>query len=165
VKDALRLLEKGQPVVIRKILHAAHFVPESKKTGELLKELQKRRSHLALVVNEHGSLTGLVTLEDLLEEIVGEIHDEYDWEERPVEKLRDGSMVVEGTVSAAKLREAYEVPLPESEEFETVAGFMLERLGTLPKGGEVVQMGDYRLTVVDVEKNRISKVKVERAPG
>jgi putative hemolysin len=165
VKDALRLLEKGQPVVIRKILHAAHFVPESKKTGELLKELQKRRSHLALVVDEHGSLTGLVTLEDLLEEIVGEIHDEYDWEERPVEKLRDGSLVVEGTVSAAKLRDTYEVPLPPSEEFETVAGFMLERLGTLPKGGEVVQMGDYRLTVVDVEKNRISKVKVERAPG
>jgi putative hemolysin len=72
---------------------------------------------------------------------------------------------VDGTVSAAELREKYEVPIPESQEFETVAGFMLERLGTLPKGGEVVQMGDYRLTVVDVERNRISKVKVERAAG
>ena len=163
VKDALRLLEKGQPVVIRKILHPAHFVPETKKTGELLKELQKRRSHLALVIDEHGSLTGLVTLEDLLEEIVGEIQDEYDWEERSVERLRDGSLVVEGTVSAAELRETYEVPLPESEEFETVAGFMLDRLGSLPKGGEVVQVGGYRLTVVDVERNRISKVKVEKA--
>ena len=163
VKDALRLLEKGQPVVIRKVLHPAHFVPETKKTGELLKELQKRRSHLALVIDEHGSLTGLVTLEDLLEQIVGEIHDEYDWEERPVEKLKDGSLVVEGTVSAAELRDRYEVPLPESEEFETVAGFMLDRLGSLPKGGEVVQVGDYRLIVVDIEKNRISKVKVERA--
>lgn len=163
VKDALRLLEKGQPVVIRKILHPAHFVPETKKTGDLLKELQKRRSHLALVIDEHGSLTGLVTLEDLLEEIVGEIHDEYDWEERSVERLRDGSLVVEGTVSAAELRDTYEVPLPESEEFETVAGFMLDRLGSLPKGGEVVQVGGYRLTVVDVERNRISKVKVEKA--
>ncbi len=163
VKDALRLLEKGQPVVIRKVLHPAHFVPETKKTGDLLKELQKRRSHLALVIDEHGSLTGLVTLEDLLEEIVGEIHDEYDWEERAVERLRDGSLVVEGTVSAAELRESYEVPLPESEEFETVAGFMLDRLGSLPKGGEVVQVGGYRLTVVDVERNRISKVKVEKA--
>ena len=163
VKDALRLLEKGQPVVIRKILHPAHFVPETKKTGELLKELQKRRSHLALVIDEHGSLTGLVTLEDLLEEIVGEIQDEYDWEERSVERLRDGSLVVEGTVSAAELRDTYEVPLPESEEFETVAGFMLDRLGSLPKGGEVVQVGGYRLTVVDVERNRISKVKVEKA--
>jgi putative hemolysin len=162
-KDALRLLEKGQPVVIRKVLHPAHFVPETKKTGELLKELQKRRAHLALVIDEHGSLTGLVTLEDLLEEIVGEIHDEYDWEERPVERQKDGSLVVEGTVSAAELRDTYGIPLPESEEFETVAGFMLERLGSLPKGGERVQLGAYRLTVVDVEKNRISKVKVEKA--
>ena len=83
--------------------------------GTLLKELQKRRSHMALVIDEHGSVTGLVTLEDLLEQIVGDIQDEYDWEERPVERLRDGSLVVEGTVSAAELRESYDVPLPESD--------------------------------------------------
>jgi putative hemolysin len=164
VKDALRLLEKRQPVVIRKILHPVHFVPETKKVGSLLKELQKRRTHMAVVIDEHGSVTGLVTLEDLLEEIVGEIQDEYDWEERPVERLRDGSLVVEGTVTAAELREGFQVPLPESPEFETVAGFMLDRLGSVPKGGEVVTVGDYRLTVVDVERNRISKVKIEKAP-
>jgi putative hemolysin len=162
VKDALRLLEKRQPVVLRKILHPVHFVPETKKVGSLLKELQKRRTHMAVVIDEHGSVTGLVTLEDLLEEIVGEIQDEYDWEERPVERLRDGSLVVEGTVSAAELREGFQVPLPESPEFETVAGFMLDRLGSVPKGGEVVSVGDYRLTVVDVERNRISKVKIEK---
>jgi putative hemolysin len=164
VKDALRLLEKRQPVVIRKILHPVHLVPETKKVGELLKELQKRRSHMAVVVDEHGSVAGLVTMEDLLEEIVGEIQDEYDWEERPVERMRDGSLVVEGTVSAAQLRESYKVPLPESAEFETVAGFMLERLGSVPRGGEVVHLDEWRLTVVDVERNRISKVKVEKAP-
>jgi putative hemolysin len=163
VKDVLRLLERRQPVVLRKILHPVHFVPETKRVGELLKELQRRRSHLALVIDEHGSLTGLVTLEDLIEEIVGEIQDEYDWEERPVEKLRDGSLVVEGTVSAGELRDSYEVPIPESENFQTVAGFMLDKLGSVPKGGEVVEVGDWRLTVVDVERNRISKVKVERA--
>jgi putative hemolysin len=162
-KDALRLLEKRQPVVVRKILHPVHFVPETKKVGALLKELQKRRKHLAVVIDEHGSVIGLVTLEDLLEQIVGEIQDEYDWEERPVERLRDGSLVVEGTVAAAELRESFQVPLPESPEFETVAGFMLDRLGSVPKGGEVVTVGDYRLTVVDVERNRISKVKVEKA--
>jgi len=161
VKDMLRLLEKRQPVVLRKILHPVHFVPETKKVGQLLKELQKRRTHMALVIDEHGSVTGLVTLEDLIEEIVGEIQDEYDWEERPVERLRDGSLVVEGTVSAAELRENFQIPIPESEEFQTVAGFMLDRLGSIPKGGEVVPFGDYRLTVVDVEKNRISKVKIE----
>ena len=151
-------------MVLRKILHPAHFVPESKKVGALLKEMQKRRTHMTLVIDEHGSLTGLVTLEDLLEEIVGEIRDEYDWEERPVEKLRDGSLVVEGTLPAAELREAYDIPIPVSDEFETVAGFMLERLGSVPKGGEVVTVGEYRLMVVDVERNRISKVKIEKAP-
>jgi putative hemolysin len=164
IKDALRLLEKRQPVVLRKILHPIHFVPETKKVGELLKELQKRRTHMAMVIDEHGSLAGLVTLEDLLEEIVGDIQDEYDWEERPVERLRDGSLVVDGTVSAAELRQSYGVPIPESEEFETVAGFMLDCLGAVPRGGEVVAVGDYRLTVVDVERNRISKVKVDKVP-
>jgi putative hemolysin len=94
---------------------------------------------------------------------VGEIQDEYDWEERPVERQRDGSMVVEGTLSASELRETHEIPLPEGE-FETVAGFMLAELGRVPKGGEVVQSGAYRYTVVDVEKNRISKVKIEKLP-
>jgi putative hemolysin len=163
VKDALRLLEKRQPVVIRKILHPVHLVPETKKVGELLKELQKRRSHLALVIDEHGSLSGLVTLEDLIEQIVGEIQDEYDWEERPVERLRDGSMVVEGTVPASELRQGHAIPLPEGE-FATVAGFMLAELGRVPKGGEVVQVSGWRFTVVDVEKNRISKVKIEKLP-
>src|SRR5438477_10825907 len=162
IKDALRLLEKRQPVVLRKIVHPVHFVPETKKVGELLKELQRRRSHMALVIDEHGSLVGLVTMEDLLEEIVGEIQDEYDWEERPVERLRDGSMVVEGTLSGDELRTVYHVPIPKSVEFETVAGFMLSTLGSVPRGGEVVQVGDYRLTVVDVEKNRINKVKIEK---
>ena len=164
IKDVLRLLERRQPIVLRKILHPVHFVPETKKVGELLKELQKRRTHMALVIDEHGSLVGLVTLEDLLEEIVGEIQDEYDWEERPVERLRDGSLVVDGTLSAADLRASYQIPIPESAEFETVAGFMLESLGTVPRGGEFVDLGGYRLTVVDVEKNRISKVKIDKVP-
>jgi putative hemolysin len=163
-KDALRLLERHQPIVLRKILHPVRFVPESRKVGPLLKELQKSRSHMALVIDEHGALTGLVTMEDLLEEIVGEIQDEYDWEERHVERLRDGSLVVEGTVSAAELREGFQVPIPESSEYETVAGFMLDQLGTVPKGGESAMAGDYRLTVVDVERNRISKVKIEKVP-
>jgi putative hemolysin len=165
VKDALRLLEKRQPVAIRTILHPAHLVPETKKVGPLLKELQKRRSHMAIVVDEHGSVSGLVTLEDLIEEIVGEIQDEYDGEERPVERLRDGSLVVEGTLSAADLRGQYGIPLPESPEFETVAGFMLEQLGSMPRGGEVVEAGEWRFTVVDVERHRISKVKIEKPPA
>jgi putative hemolysin len=165
IKDALRQLQKRQPVVLRKMVHPIHFVPETKKIGDLLKDLQKRRTHMAMVIDEHGSVTGLVTLEDLLEQIVGEIQDEYDWEERGVERLRDGSLVLEGTVSAAEVRTAHGIPIPESTEFESVAGFMLERLGSVPRGGETVVLGDYRLTVVDVERNRISKVKIERMPA
>jgi putative hemolysin len=162
VKDVLRLLEKRQPVVLRKILHPVHFVPETKKVGVLLKELQKRRSHMAVVIDEHGSVTGIVTMEDLLEEIVGPIEDEYDWEERQVERLRDGALVVDGTLSATELRDTYHIPIPESGEFQTVAGFMLASLGVVPKGGEVVPVGEFKFTIVDVEKNRISKVKIER---
>lgn len=164
VKDVLRLLERRQPVVLRKVLHPALLVPETKKIGDLLKELQKRRTHMAIVVDEHGSTAGLVTLEDVIEEIVGEIQDEYDWEEKPVERLKDGSLIVEGTVSAAELRESFAVPIPESEEFETVAGFMLDRLGKVPRGGESVELGDHRFVVVDVERHRISKVRIEKAP-
>ncbi len=162
VKDLLPVLEHHEPILLRKLLRPVHFVPETKKVGPLLKDLQRRRIHLAIVLDEHGSVAGIVTLEDLLEEIVGEIHDEHDWEERPVERLRDGAMVVEGTLSAATLRERYQVPVPESSEFETVAGFMLDRLGSVPRGGEVVETDGYRLTVVDVEKNRVSKVKIEK---
>jgi putative hemolysin len=162
IKDALLLLAKRQPLQIRKLLHPVHFVPETKRVGSLLKELQRQRSHMAVVVDEHGSVTGLVTLEDLLEEIVGEIRDEYDSEEWPVERLKDGSLVVEGTVSANELRERFDVLIPESSEFETVAGFILARLGAVPKGGEVVVVGGHRLMVVDVERNRICKVKIEK---
>ena len=81
------------------------------------------------------------------------------------ERLRDGSLVVEGTLSADVLRLGHHVPIPESAEFETVAGFMLDTLGSVARGGEVVSVGDYRLTVVDVEKNRISKVKIEKPPA
>ena len=162
IKDALRALQKRQPVVLRKMLHPIHLVPENKKIGDLLKDFQQRRTHMAMVIDEHGSVTGLVTLEDLLEEIVGEIQDEYDWEERPVERLRDGSLVVDGTMAASEARETHGIPIPDSPEFESVAGFMLERLGSVPRGGETVMAGDYRLTVVDVERNRVTRVKVER---
>jgi putative hemolysin len=164
-KDALRLLDRGQPLVLRRILHPLAFVPETRKLGPLMQELQKKRAHLALVVDEHGVVSGLVTLEDLLEEIVGEIDDEYDREERQIELLRDGSLVVEGTVAASEVRKAFDVPIPESEEFETVAGFVLAQLGALPRGGESVDVEGFRFTVVDVERNRISKVKIERRPA
>lgn len=163
VKDVIATLAKNEPVSLRKDLHPIHVVPDTKKVGELLRELQRRRSHLALVIDEHGSVTGLATLEDLVEEIVGEIRDEYDeGEEKQIERLKSGALVVEGTVANALLRDAHEVPIPAETEAETVGGFMLEKLGAVPRGGESVEIDGYRFTVVDVERNRVAKVKIER---
>ena len=163
VKDVLASLERGAAVDLRAKLHPLHVVPGSKNVGDLLRELQKKRSHMALVINEHGSVVGIATLEDLVEEIVGEIRDEYDeGEEKSIERLKGGALVVEGTVSNTVLRESHLIPIPSEIDAETVGGFILERLGSVPKGGEAVEVEGYRLTVVDVEKNRVSKVKIEK---
>jgi putative hemolysin len=163
VKDVLASLERGDAVDLRARLHPAHVVPDSKNVGDLLRELQKKRSHMALVINEHGSVVGIATLEDLVEEIVGEIRDEYDeGEERSIERTKAGALIVEGTVSNTLLRETHKIPIPPEIDAETVGGFILERLGSVPKGGETVEIEGYRLTVVDVERNRVSKVKIEK---
>ena len=127
-----------------------------------MKDLQRRRIAIALVVNEFGEVEGLVTLEDLLEEIVGEIRDEYDREERgPVERLPDGSLVVQGSAQLKDLKTDYSLPFEESPDYLTLAGFVLAKLKRVPRGGEVVEHNGYRLTVVDMEGRRVVKVKLE----
>ena len=164
VKDVMASLSRGEQIDIRARLHPVHVVPDSKNVGDLLRELQKKRSHLALVINEHGSVVGIATLEDLVEEIVGEIRDEYDeGEEKAIERLKSGGLVVEGTVSNSLLRDSYQIPIPLDVDAETVGGLILEKLGSVPRGGESVDVEGYRLTVVDVERNRVSKVKIEKA--
>ena len=158
-----RLLEKRQPVVLRKLLHPVHFVPETKKVGELLKDLQKRRIHMALV-HRRARLGRRASSRSRTCSRRSSARSTTSTTGKSARSsaCATASLVVEGTVSAATLRERYQVPIPESSEFETVAGFMLDRLGSVPRGGEVVALGGYRLTVVDVEKNRISKVKIEK---
>jgi putative hemolysin len=122
---------------------------------------------MAVVADEHGDVDGLVTIEDLLEEIVGEIEDEFDIEKGGlVERLRDGTMLID---ASAALRDLRDMGLPfeeeEEEEFNTIAGFMLAKLQRIPRGGEFTIYKGYRFTVVDVEKRRIVKVKVERLKG
>jgi len=139
-------------------------VPSTLPTSELLKQLQRRRLAMAMVVNEFGEVEGVVTLEDLVEEIVGEIRDEYDREERgPVERLPDGSMVIQGSALLKDLKTDYTLPFDESPDFHTLAGFMLARLKRIPRGGEWVEDNGYRLTIVDMEGRRIVKVKLEQS--
>jgi putative hemolysin len=161
-KDVFKALQEQTDFRIRDHLHQAFFVPSTLPTSELLKQLQRRRLAMALVVNEFGEIEGLVTLEDLVEEIVGEIRDEYDREEHgPVEKLPDGSMVIQGSALLKDLKTDYNLPFEESPDFHTLAGFMLARLKRIPRAGEWVEDSNYKLTIVDMEGRRIVKIKLE----
>jgi len=117
---------------------------------------------MAIVINEYGGVEGMVTMEDIIEEIVGEIEDEYDYEDRPVKILKDGSMVIDASLPIRDLIDQHNLAIEESEEYETLAGLVLSLLQKMPRGGEIVKYGDYKLTIVDIEGKRISKVKLEK---
>jgi putative hemolysin len=161
-KDLFRLLAEKKPIVLTEILRPAFFAPETTQVSRLLKQMQKRRMPMALVVDEYGGVEGLVTIEDLIEEIVGEIRDEADREQQPVERLRDGSYLVDASISIRDLAEQHDLPFPESPEYETLAGFILAQLQRIPRGGEIVTHRDWRLTIVDMDGRRVARVKVER---
>ena len=162
-KDVFNALEKGRKLDVKSIIRTPYFVPNSIMISKLLRELQRRKIHMAVVVDEHGDLDGLVTIEDILEELVGEIEDEYDVGAGGlVEKLRDGTMIVDASASLGDLENiGIVIAGEEEEEYNTLAGFMLAKLQRIPRGGEFVIYKDMRLTIVDVEQNRIIKVKIE----
>jgi CBS domain containing-hemolysin-like protein len=143
--------------VLREIL----IVPESKPAGELLQELRARRAGLAMVVDEFGSILGLVTLEDILEQMVGEIHDEFDVIERPL-TLADGAMVFDASLNVRDLETQYNIALPEDPAYATVGGFVLSQLGFIPRGGESFEYRGYRFTVVEMDRRRVARLKIQR---
>ena len=160
-KDVLKAIEEGAGPVLSEIMRDTFFVPDSIMISKLLREMQRRKVHMAIVVDEHGTVDGLVTIEDILEEIVGEIEDEYDIEKGGlVERLSDGTMVINASASLRDL-ETQGFPFEESEDYNTLAGLMLSKLQRLPRGGEFVIDNGYRLTIVDVEDKRIVRVKAE----
>lgn len=161
-KDVFRALQQNKPIVLNNLMHPPFFVPSSLPISQLLKDLQRRRMAAAIVVNEFGEVEGMATLEDVLEEIVGEIRDEYDAEERgPVERLPDGSLVVDGAALLKDLKSDYDLPFEETSDYRTLAGFVLAKLKRIPRGGEKIESDNYRLTIVDVERRRIVKIRVE----
>ena len=162
-KDVFKALQEKSDFRIRDHLHPAFFVPSTLPISELLKQLQRRHLAMALVVNEFGEVEGLATLEDLVEEIVGEIRDEYDREERgPVERLPDGSMVIQGSALLKDLKADFGLPFEDSPDYHTLAGFLLARLKRIPRGGEWIEESGYKMTIVDMEGRRIVKIKLER---
>ena len=163
-KDVFKALQERSEFRMRDHLHPAFFAPSSLPISELLKQLQRRHLALALVVNEFGEIEGLATFEDIVEEIVGEIRDEYDIEERgPVERLPDGSLIIQGSALLRELKSDFNLPFEESPDYLTLAGFVLAQLKRIPRGGEWVERNGYRLTIVDMEGRRIVKIKLEPA--
>jgi putative hemolysin len=161
-KDVLKVIGTAAPFGLKELVRPAYFVPETMKISRLLKEMQRRRVQMAIVINEYGSVEGIVTMEDLIEEIVGEIRDESDVEEKAVERLKDGTVVADASLSIRDLREDYGLAVPESPEYETLGGFVLHQLQDMPRGGEIIRFGGYKFTIVDMEGRRINKVKLEK---
>ena len=160
-KDLVCVITDEKPFQIVDLLKPVYFVPETMQVSHLLKEFQRRRAQMAIVVDEHGSVEGLVTMEDLVEEIVGEIEDESDGGESPVIRLKDGSWVIDASLSVRELKSDYSISVPESPDYETIGGFILARLQAIPKAGEIIHHEAYKMTVVDMDGRRINKIKVE----
>jgi len=146
---------------IQEIMRPAYFVPETKPVSELLKELQSRRLQLAVVVDEYGGTSGVVTIEDLLEQLVGEIQEEHEKEERPVVAQNDGSFVARGSASVEDLESALGVEVP-AVGFDTIAGLVYSALGRIPDVGEKVEVNGLRLEILKADTRRIERVRVSR---
>jgi putative hemolysin len=146
---------------LRRVLREVLIVPETKPASELLPELRARHVGMAMVVDEFGSILGLVTLEDILEQVVGEIHDEFDVVEQPL-TLADGAVVFDAALNVRDLDTQYNISLPEDPAYATVGGFVLDQLGFIPKGGESFEYGTWRFTVVEMDGKRVARVKIQR---
>ncbi|MGH2794713.1 MAG: hemolysin family protein, partial [Actinomycetota bacterium] len=165
-KDVMRRLHNGRTrkeISVKEIVRPAMFVPESKKISELLREMQVKKTHMAVVVDEYGDVAGLVTMEDLLEEIVGEISDEYDRSEELVEPVDAATVRVDGKLPIDELEEIVGVDLPD-EEWDTVGGLLAGVLGRLPKRGDEITIGGVTFKVEKVKGRRIAKVLVTKPP-
>jgi putative hemolysin len=169
IKDLLRLdaPESGQARLqpdLGRFIRPATFVPETKRVAEMLKEFQRKQVQIAIVVDEYGGTAGLVTIEDLLEEIVGEIRDEYDVETAPVVDEGQGSFVFSAKVNIDEVRDRLGVEI-EPEGFETVGGYVLTRVGRVPAVGETFEIDGLQIEVLEAERRRIHKVRMRLAPA
>ena len=162
-KDLLRIIAAGGPRPrLRDIMRPALFVPESQSVDDLLHELQRRRVHMAIVLDEYGGTAGLVTIEDLLEEIVGEIQDEFDEEEPMKVLVRDGEAILDGRADIDQLGELVDpaLELEDDEEYDTVGGFVYHRIGRVPVVGDTVAVDPFKIVVIKVTGRRVGKVRV-----
>jgi CBS domain containing-hemolysin-like protein len=166
-RDVLRRLanhEDSPAMIVATGIRPALFIPESKTLGGLLSEFQEQRVHMAIVVDEYGGVSGLVTIEDLLEEIVGEIHDEFDVGDPEIEALDDNVFIMDARVSIDQLNELLRVSV-EGDDFDTLGGFVYHRLGKIPSPGDAVQYDGLSIEVISTVGRRLKRLKVTRSAG
>jgi CBS domain containing-hemolysin-like protein len=161
VKDLFRAKDDAADRPVRELMRSPHFVPESKRVSELMREMQAEKFHMAIVVDEYGGTAGLVTLEDLIEELVGEIVDEYDVEEPNIEPLPGGDVRVNGRMPIDEVNELTHANFPEGD-WDTVAGLFFNLLGHVPTEGESVDFNGHRLRAEKVQGRRIGRVRISR---
>ncbi len=167
VKDLLKYVGKEVKVktTLKNIMREPYFVPETKACGELFKEMRLKRIQMAVVVDEYGGTAGIVTLEDIVEAVMGNIQDEYDEEEEEISKIDENTFTVDGTIDIEEIDELIGKELPDGD-YETLAGFIMDELQCIPKNGEMneVVFENVKFTVLEVEDRRIEKIKVEITP-
>lgn len=160
-RDLIPLLQHPELIVLPDVIRPAHFIPWLKPIGDLLREMQKKKIHMAMVVDEFGGFMGIVTLEDILREIVGDIGDEFEVEEKQVEKLQDGSFLVDAAMEVDGFTKSFGFELPEGD-FDTLGGFLSSMAGHLPDVGERFTYGGWQFIVAAKEGARIDRVRVSR---
>jgi CBS domain containing-hemolysin-like protein len=161
-RDLVPLLAHPELIVLRDILRPAHFVPWSKPIDQLLREMQRKHLHMAFVVDEHGGIMGLCTIEDVLEQIVGDIRDEFDEESKAVEAHPDGTFTVQGQTPLSEFNAAATADLPEDQGFETMGGFLNSLAGAIPAKGDRFFWKSWVFTVADADPRRVTKVRAAR---
>jgi CBS domain containing-hemolysin-like protein len=158
----MRHLTAAAPLDVRELMQPPYFVPENKKLDSLLRQFKRRKSHLAIVVDEHGGVAGLITLEDVLEEIVGEISDETDKVETRIVRLKNKEWIVLGKTDVEEVNEKIPMEIPESKEYDTFSGFVLNQIGKIPQEKEEIPIGSFIVTVQKKDGNRISEYHVRQ---
>jgi putative hemolysin len=159
-KDLLGLIEYRDLIILQDIIRPAYFIPETTKISKLMRDLQKGKIHMAVVIDEFGGTEGIITMEDVLEEIVGEIHDEYDEELKDVEQTADGTFLVNARMLIRDFNERFHSEVPLGEDFETVGGLLQKLTGRIPDVGEVIMHQGLLFTVVKKSQRRVRQVKV-----
>ena len=162
-KDIIPYLTGSRPEInILKLSREPYFVPETKPIDKLLEEFKVKKTNIAIVVDEWGGTSGIITLEDVVEEVMGELSDPFDEEEYEIIKNKDGTVIVDGSIKIYDLLENFDMNFPQEREYDTLAGFILDLTGNIPDKGHSVDFENYQFKVVNIESNRIDKIQIKK---